>query len=636
MVITVNPGVGEPSGIQGMSASRSAKAAQVRGAYSIVVGARSFVTDSVWSGKARDAFLAGVDRVVPDLGMLAEGLEVQAAALHVYAGEVAQIKDAQLRLQVRRESAQAGLLVATRLQVSPLEQQMMRLSGSEGEAALARARRVEETIAAETALLRQVDSEWAALVARRRRADDVCVAALSGTGALGKMAPFLGGGLGTVSSARLLRMLDGLSATDLAILLVTHPDLPERLAGAAPEDVAAWWSGMNGPASGAPSAAQAALIAVLPAVIGNLGGVAYWARDAANRITLEHRIAAAKKAVADTKAALPLGGIGGTGMGGTNWATDDYFNATHNLKALRSIKKALEPDASGIARALVSLSDDSPPLAAVSVGDLDTAANVTYAVPGMGTDTSNMRGWATTAQRVHGEQTVVTDHGLDSAVVAWIGYETPPVPLSPDVNFDVFDDERAKTGGAQLARDIQGWRAVRSDGMAPLNVIAHSYGTTTAAYALAQQDLNVASFVALGSAGMPTSVASADELHADRVYAGQAQNVLPGLEGGDGDQWAWIGRSGSGRSDPMHPDFGAIRFGTNGNEEKELHGVDDHSIAMTAPDHGYLDNETESLRNSALATTNQPERMTLHREPGLTETQRRIMEAPSRFLPRVR
>jgi pimeloyl-ACP methyl ester carboxylesterase len=394
---------------------------------------------------------------------------------------------------------------------------------------------------------------------------------------------------------------------------------------------------MNGPTLGAPSPAQAALIAALPAVIGNLGGVAYWARDTANRITLTQRIAAAEKAVVDAKAGLPWGGIGGYGAGiGVNWATEEYLSTKSALDALTAICEALRVARTGGRRSILSLSDDTPPLAAVSIGDLDTADNVTYNVPGMGADTTSMTGWADAAQRLRDAQLLVTDRGISPAVVAWIGYRAPTVPMSPEPNLDVFGDTLARAGGEGLARDLRGWNAVREGAGASLNVVGHSYGTTTAAYALLAHDLNVGAFVSLGSAGMPTSVGTANDLQVGHVFAGQARDVIPAYEDGEGDQWAWIGRSGSGRRDPIDSDFGATRFGTDGNSALRLSGVTDHSTSMPAPDHGYLDNRTESLYNAALATTNQPDRLTPHVDQGVTDKQKRLVDASETYLQHVR
>jgi uncharacterized protein YukE len=599
-----NPGAGEPAAIRGMALLRTAKATELQGVHATVTAARSTVTESVWSGKAKVAFTTALDEVSPNVMLLADGLDAQAAALMTYAGEVAQIQDEQLRLQARRDHAQDALNAAQRSRVSQLEQGMMLLGGDEGLAALARARRVDDTIAAETSLLRQVQAEWDQLVVRRERVDNRCVAALTGPEALGKTAPFLGTGVTSATPKRLLQMLDGLSATDLAIVLQLRPDLAKKLAAAAPEDVAAWWVGMNAPTLRAPSPAQAALITALPAVIGNLGGVAYWARDTANRITLMQRIAEAEKAVGDAKAALPL---------------------LAELEALKAIERALRADSDSI-RLLVSLTNDKSPLAAVAIGNLDTAANVTYAVPGMGVDASNMVGWADAAQRLNDEQRLVTDGAVTAAVVAWIGYVTPTVPSSRDVNADVFSDDLARAGAKRLAGDLAGWNAVRGANDSGLHVVAHSYGTTTSAYALANAELRVDSFVSLGSAGMPASVESVRSLNVNHMYVGQARDSIPIYEQGGGDQWGWIGRAGSDRHDPIAPEFGATSFGTNGDRDEMLFAVTDHGVSMKAPEYGYLDRSTESLRNIAYATTGQPEGLSEHKDPGLSKEQTALLK----------
>jgi pimeloyl-ACP methyl ester carboxylesterase len=208
--------------------------------------------------------------------------------------------------------------------------------------------------------------------------------------------------------------------------------------------------------------------------------------------------------------------------------------------------------------------------------------------------------------------------------------------MSPDINLDVFNDDRAKAGGEALARDLRSWTAIRDGEDASLNVVAHSYGTTTAAYALASRGVQVDAFVSLGSAGIPASIGSARDLQVARMFAGQAQNVIPAIEDGAGDQWAWVGRSGSGGHDPMDPQFGAIRFGTDGDSGNDLHKVTGHSTSLNSPDFGYLDIQTESLRNSALATTNQQSKISPHIEPGLTETQKLLVDSPWSRMPNVR
>ena len=139
-------------------------------------------------------------------------------------------------------------------------------------------------------------------------------------------------------------------------------------------------------------------------------------------------------------------------------------------------------------------------------------------------------------------------------------------------------------------------------------MVAHSYGTTTSAIALAHSDVRVESFVSLASAGLPRDLDRATDLNADAVYAGQAKATLP-FVGGDGDHWAGIGRAlGDHPVDPMGKDFDAHRFGTD-TEGSGLTPVRDHAT-HTDKGEGYLDAKTESLLNVARATTGQGDGLT--------------------------
>ena len=107
----------------------------------------------------------------------------------------------------------------------------------------------------------------------------------------------------------------------------------------------------------------------------------------------------------------------------------------------------------------------------------------------------------------------------------------------------------------------------------------------------------------MGSAGLPAEISSAASLKANAVYAGQADNVIPAIEGGLGDQWAWTGRISSEHPvDPTSRSFGARAFGADG--DNGMHPVTDHN-ALVPPGTGwgYFDAGTEALRNAALSST---------------------------------
>lgn len=353
-----------------------------------------------------------------------------------------------------------------------------------------------------------------------------------------------------------------------------------------PATVAEWWDGLE-------ADAREHLIETMPARIGNLEGVDYTSRDRANRRYLDDLIDEARSDLAAAQARPQFGDVDG---GAQNPALLDAGNAQARIDALESITAALRPAAHGSDRFLVSLAADQPPLAAISIGDLDAAENITYVVPGMGTTTANMTRWADASQNVATAQ-ALADPSRTQAVVAWVGYETPPVASIS--NQDVLRNDHAEAGAERLDRALQGVDARRSD--AALNVVAHSYGTTTASIALTETEVRVDTFVSIGSAGLRDDIDEATDLHADAVYAGQAGNVSPWPDL-DGDQWAWIGRAfGDHPVDPTGDDFGATTFGTRTGGDVGT-PVDDHSV-HTDGGSGYLDVGTESLRNIALITT---------------------------------
>jgi hypothetical protein len=417
-----------------------------------------------------------------------------------------------------------------------------------------------------------------------------------------------------LTAAEALADLAGLSGAELARVLKARPDLATLLATAEAQTVAPWWAGLD-------AGQRDAFIHAFPSTIGNLEGVAYADRDTANRLWLTDQVAEAEAALAKAKELPPWWELLG-GKSVIEAHAQLAAAAQARVDALKNIESALASPKGRTERFLVSLTGDSPPLAAVSIGDLDTAQNVTYAVPGMGTSTEDMTGWARSAGNIQFMQDQL-EPGNSHAVVAWIGYKTPPIPLTQG-GPEVLDTRLADVGARKLDTALAGFAATRGSGGAQLNVVAHSYGTTTAAIALTAPGVHVDSFVSLGSAGLSPSIDSASDLNAGRVFAGQAQEVIPLLESGKGDAWAGMGRAfGNHPVNPVDPSFGARTFGTDtgvgGNP------VNDHSV-HTSSGNGYLDQGTESLTNVAAATTGQEDLMTAYEPHGLTPLQQGLLD----------
>jgi hypothetical protein len=401
----------------------------------------------------------------------------------------------------------------------------------------------------------------------------------------------------TLSDADLLNYLKGLTAEELAAAIAGDPTIADRLAGMSPEMIADWWNSYE-------DDQKQALINSMPQVLGNLEGVEYRARDEANRdylrIKTEELLGIRDDYLAmldagETEAALNMLAELGYSTSGS------FFTA---LDAAIEIKDALDavPDAGAqpSVRQLVSFSlENGEPLAAISVGDLDTADNVSVLVPGITTSVSaDMTTWTSTAQNLWLEQKQVLGDHDDTrtlAVVAWLGYETPGSPLAGDGR--VFENASAQAGGAKLALALDGLRASLDLGAhsSRLDVVALSYGSTTAFNALTQS--SAGTLVVLGSTGPEGTIATADDVDVrqGQVWATEAPQ----------DWIADVGRSG--RQDPTSATFGAKTFasdGSGGYLETTTHGGAEHDAG--AAGYGYLDRGTDALYNVAQITLDFP------------------------------
>lgn len=354
-----------------------------------------------------------------------------------------------------------------------------------------------------------------------------------------------------------------------------------------PETTKFWWAGLS-------PEQRAALAVALPGVIGNLNGVPYAARAKANLANLS--------------------------------ALDGDPATSQKLKdEIATIRKNLTPDKSGADRFLISLDiNRGKPLAAVAIGDLDTARNVTWNVPGMSTTVGNgLDSWTQSAQDLYNGQQKVFDskqQNPGTAIVSWLGYETPDAP--PE-SLGVTGSGMALAGADRLALALDGFSVVREGGPVParLNVVAHSYGSTTAAYALTKTSYPVDNVAFFGSAGIDRKIIPDSSALNVASTAGEP-NVY--VTKASGDRVANVGIAGSilfdpltgtGRANPTGAWFGAHVFSSEGGYNQDgtvLHRTDGHDAkgARAEPGplyatvgHGYLDSGTESAKNIALAST---------------------------------
>lgn len=304
-----NPGAGDPWGIRNQAKIRQTGADQLR--TTTLTNLQSAVTDAssaTWTAKAAQAFAASAEGLIPDVQVIITGLETDAGALNQYAAIVEQIQDQAGAVQRQQDNAKADL--SRLLFASFGDADVTTNPWSTPDPDAPERARAADALRDTRSTLAQVDVRWDELAHQRQAADDACAATLASVGSRGNLA-----GLGThelsyLSTTGLLQKLGGLSATEITILLQNNPGLVEKFRTNPPDaaGVEVWWSGLD-------AGSQAALIAALPIVIGNLEGVPYASRVQANKHNISTGIATLEKEIADLEETVEAN-TGGSGTRG--------------------------------------------------------------------------------------------------------------------------------------------------------------------------------------------------------------------------------------------------------------------------------------------------------------------------------
>lgn len=134
-----------------------------------------------------------------------------------------------------------------------------------------------------------------------------------------------------------------------------------------------------------------------------------------------------------------------------------------------------------------------PVLAAVAVGNPDTAQNVSVTVPGVGSTTRDSLPSMVSEANALRAETLRQLHleGLpeSAATIAWMGYDPPPNPINTMSAADAIatmNDDQAVPGAHSLAGYLEQLHQNNPDGH--LALFGHSYGSLTSSLAL--QELN--------------------------------------------------------------------------------------------------------------------------------------------------
>ncbi|MCU1676270.1 MAG: hypothetical protein JWM93_1028 [Frankiales bacterium] len=329
--------------------------------------------------------------------------------------------------------------------------------------------------------------------------------------------------------------------------------------GTSAEDVATWWAAQDTPS-------QEALVQAHPDELGNLDGVPPAVRDTANRLALTRHIAELRVALTNPAAHV-----------------DDVLDTLVQLRWYETVRAQLDgyaarPDPrTGIAVHIQLLMLDQRAFdgvgrAAMAFGDVGTAANVSYLIPGL-----NQKVDPDLGRTVSNAWNLYSDTGTfatsqTGAVVAWLGYETPGFS-------NVAWDNCAEHGAERLRDELAGLLAVRGDDQPHLTVVGHSYGSTTAALAAHRYDLGVDDLVLVGSPGATVDSASALHVPAGHVWDGAAS----------GDMVSWLRWFGN--VDPATAEFGAVRF------QAETAGRSGDGTRNSGEHSHYFDVGSESLDN---------------------------------------
>ena len=263
--------------------------------------------------------------------------------------------------------------------------------------------------------------------------------------------------------------------------LLTAPGIPPVVpVRRPPDEVAAWWSRLS-------EAAQRAVIASSPAVLGALDGVPAWARDRANRRVLDRAL------------------------------TDPRVPAAAALTADVVARRiaAEEVDGQVVQLQLLDLAGDRVVLA---LGDLDTADAVAVMVPGINNSPANDLSALAGDARDVGAAARAAAPGLSVATVVWLGYRPPGF-------VGAVRPTAAWRGGPALASALAGLASARvatGDPDPRTTVLAHSYGTRVVDVAADFPGILCAdAVVLLGSPGMQEDARS---LEAPEVFDAASPN----------------------------------------------------------------------------------------------------------------
>ncbi|MDA4887175.1 alpha/beta fold hydrolase [Streptomyces sp. MS2A] len=183
------------------------------------------------------------------------------------------------------------------------------------------------------------------------------------------------------------------------------------------------------------------------------------------------------------------------------------------------------------------------------LGDLAHADRVAVLVPGSDTGIDTYGRFRAAALALHRQLAAEAPAGTRTAVVAWLGYETPGT-----VSTTVATTDRADRAAPELRDLVDDLRRI-TDPDTRVTLVCHSYGSVVCARAA--DGLAVSDIALVGSPG--TGADTADDLRSDaRIWAGRGADDwvehVPHVSAG------LFGTTVGFGTDPVSPGFGARVF----------------------------------------------------------------------------
>lgn len=554
--------------------------------------------DSSWAMKAALAdYASEVDRIHAEARRLAESIDHQLALIRPEAASIDSIAreigvHGSYPWDAGAPATMPMLEVRSRSDGSSNEAEIARLV-NEHEAAWWRAATLWQAAIGEVVSARR---RWSDLIEERAAAELRLVGSLQET-VIGQLITLTAGSREQQRSTIALWVSGEMwgIAAESPQLATSHP-LLEQLIGRTdgsdiwddpgnPETIAANWAALD-------ESEREALIAAVPWVIGNLPGLSAEVRHRANQLQV------------------------------------DFYREYPHLLSLPQLKLMLQlQNTLGRARGqadpdppmfLVSLDAESTvPMVAVAYGNPDTSTHTVWLVPGMNGDAPDgLVGLNDASRNLYRVQKDLLNGRGQSAVIAWLGYDTPGQPIS---GWGVLGSEDAIRGARRLAVELDGEyasRAAGEHGLPTRSPLGYSYGSTTASIALTMTTYPVDNFIMIGSAGLDVKIVP-------NLYVLNVAEVSPGQKAiyTTVAQNDWIAATGSdlaGRGQP-NPDApggfgipgyrtvydGALVFSSAGEPEQGSTATDGHALIGGGEkvETGYMGEQTQALKTIARITT---------------------------------